>query len=317
MIKNIGSVVADISDDFELNNGDIKKEYIQININKFRELAGKTKFHLGNFGTGYPFYAIDKDFKNTLPIIEEQIRYNHELRLADKNNKGNIWPCDKCLQINGSDMPDLKQICNPCPRVKNSIKPRRVINRLPDLDMWFVCEDGKLIESCNNLEKMFYKYGFMTSDVDPVLTIKNMKKIVNSLKNDKIPNLLLPIDAHVVEYSYLISCINELYGNINNSLSAGVIPYVPIHPLSLRKTWQKDDEAYNFVHDFLSSFTENNFEDNLQNAVNESRKKLISTYTTDELYDILLQTGTKSTRRRQKSYVLRKRFDERMKLWGK
>ena len=30
-------------------------------------------------------------------------------------------------------MPDLKRICKPCPQVKDSIKPRKVINRLPDV----------------------------------------------------------------------------------------------------------------------------------------------------------------------------------------
>ena len=315
MMMNIGSVVADISDEFEQNQEEIKKEYIKININKFREIAGKMKFYRGNFGTGYPFYAIDKEFKETLPVIEEQIRYNHELRLVDKSRKIDAWPCEICLKLHGDKMPDLKQICKPCPAVIDGIKPRKVINRLPDLDMWLVCADGKLEESSKELEEMFQQTGFKTSDVDPVKTIKDMKKIVRALNNGDMPDLLLPIDAHIVEYSYLAECIDDVADAIKTGLMYGMVPYVPIHPLSLRKTWQKDDEAYNFVHDFLSSFTEADFENRLKLSLDIARKKLVSKYTDEELYDILLMTGTESTLRRQKSPVLQKRFKERVKSW--
>ncbi len=37
------------------------------------------------------------------------------------------------------------------------------------------------------------------------------------------------------------------------------IPYLPIMPKSLRKHWQYDDEAYNFIYDYLSAFTPFNF----------------------------------------------------------
>ena len=55
-------------------------------------------------------------------------------------------------------MPDLKRICKPCPQVKNSIKPRKVINRLPDVDMWMICADGKLEEAKATLVKLFNNY---------------------------------------------------------------------------------------------------------------------------------------------------------------
>ena len=41
-------------------------------------------------------------------------------------------------------MPDLKIVCKPCPNMIDSLKPRKIINRLPDLDMWLVCEDGSI-----------------------------------------------------------------------------------------------------------------------------------------------------------------------------
>lgn len=34
----------------------------------------------GAFGTGYPFYAIGSNMQYSYPIIEEQIRYNDELK---------------------------------------------------------------------------------------------------------------------------------------------------------------------------------------------------------------------------------------------
>lgn len=75
--------------------------------------------------------------------------------------------------------------------------------------------------------------------------------------------------------------------------------------------------AYNFVHDFLSSFTEDNvgFDKKLLDTIKSVRKNLKSTYTTDELYDILLKTGCESTVRRQQDPVLQKSFKERVQSW--
>lgn len=317
MIECVGAKVADISNIFEQKQGKIKKDYLKKNIATFRSLAGKIEFSKGSFGTGYPFYAIDRSFKCNLPVIHEQIRYNEELRNVSNNSKSNTWPCELCLRQNFDKMPDLKQICKPCPRVDNELKPRKVINRLPDLDMWIVCDNNRRYDTAELLSKAFEEVNFKTSDVNPVETIKDMEKIALSLREDKMPSLLLPIDAHIVEYDELRDCITEIPKVIADGFIHHEIPYIPIHPLSLRKTWQKDDMAYNFVHDFLSSFTEMDFEEELQNVLNAERKAIASTYSTEELYQMLLDTGTPSTLRRQEDKTLLKRFGERVALWRK
>ncbi len=75
--------------------------------------------------------------------------------------------------------------------------------------------------------------------------------------------------------------------------------------------------AYNFVYDFLLSFTEDNIgcDKKLLNTIKSVRKNLKSTYTIDELYDILLKTGSPVTLRRQQDPVLQKSFKERVQSW--
>lgn len=317
MLEHIGEYTATVSDKFEKANSPIKNKYLKVNIKKFREIVGKIKFNRGSFGTGYPFYAVNPRLSKQLPIIAEQLRYNDELRKVEEEVGSRLWTCETCLRRNGESMPDLKQICRPCPKIDDRLKPRKIINRLPDLDMWLVCEDGKLQDSAELLEELLAKNGFKTSDINPVQTIYDMGEIVEALENGTLPRQLLPIDAHIVEYSELMKKINKIPDEIASGFMYDHIPYIPIHPLSLRKKWQKDDEAYNFVHDFLSSLTENNFDGDMQAALIAARRALASTYSADELYEILLTTGTESTVRRHQTKELRKNFDERINAWKK
>lgn len=74
-------------------------------------------------------------------------------------------------------MPDLKTICKPCPNVPDLLKPRKLINRLPDLDMWVVCEDGKVEETQKELIILLDNYNMRTSDVNPILTIDDISRM--------------------------------------------------------------------------------------------------------------------------------------------
>lgn len=317
MIKNIGETVADISNKYEQKTDQIKKDYLRKNIETFRELSKKLKTYQGTFGTGYPFYAIDPNFKGELPLIDEQIRYNEELRQLDNARCIDTWACEDCLRRNCDKMPDLKQICKPCTKMADGVKPRKVINRLPDIDMWFVSENGKVEESKVELAKSLKEVGFRTSDINPVGTIYDMGKIVEAFDKNRIPKLLLPVDAHIVTCQELIDCLQEVPNNISKFFTHNEKPYVPIHPFSLRKTWQKDDVAYDFVHDFLSSLTEDDFNGELKDKLKAIRKLVASAYSIDELYEVLLITGNDATRRRHKNKSLRKCFDERVKSWKK
>ena len=78
-MQTISERVARVSTDFERNNSDLKRRYFIWNIEAFNTIVSKVKGFRGSFGTGYPFYALDSRLEGTLPIIQEQIRYNRKL----------------------------------------------------------------------------------------------------------------------------------------------------------------------------------------------------------------------------------------------
>lgn len=212
-------------------------------------------------------------------------------------------------------MPDLKQVCKPCPNMDDNLKPRKVINRLPDIDMWMICKDGGIEEAQYKLSEYLKKYNLQTSDVNPLQTIKDMEEISTSLQNGIMPKHFLPIDAHIIEYSKIRSLIEQVPSTLAQAKKENQIPYLPIHPKSYRKTWQYDDEAYNFIYDFLSAFTEFNFVDSLDKVLKDTRDHVVRTYSPVELYEFLVQSATSSNRRRFKTPELQHIFLSKMKSW--
>ncbi len=316
-IALICSKVASISTNFERCNSEVKKEYLAKNITIYNELISKIKESCGSFGTGYPFYALTKDMKGNLPIIEEQIRYNNQLVKEGIISKSSVWPCYQCLQTNGEMMSNLKNVCKSCHKIENSLKPRKVINRLPDMDLWMICEESDIPKAIETLTSLFYEYHLYSSDINPIQTLKDLEKIVKEIEQQKIPEKMLPIDAHIIGYSTLFSLIKQVPVVLEQSAKGNYTPYLPIHPLSFRKTWQYDDEAYDFIHDFLSSFTEFDLEQDLQKTLDDVRWIVANHYTLDELYHYLIETGPKSVKERHKTIALRKRFEERIESWKK
>ena len=308
---NIGKYVADISDDYELCNNELKKEYMRFNIEIINAVMRSIKGYAGSFGTGYPFYVLKENFEGELPIIEEQIRYNNELReCSDKSNRS-CWYCYDCLHNIGSIMPDLKQWCKPCPYMDDGLKPRKIINRLPDMDMWMIVEDDKYEEAKTKLLDRFNKLGLYTSDVDPIRSIKELDEVVSDLKNGNMPRKYLPLDVHIVKKSELILAMDRTYKaflyNIQN-------PYVPMLPLSLRKTWQHDDTAYNFAFDFLFSLTPFNWDEDIMKELTLIRRE-ISNKSDVELESILLNISGDSVKRRFETEELKLVFKERTNSW--
>lgn len=150
-IQELTGKVEKASTDFEISNTDLKRKYILWNIEVFNILAKHVSVSKGTFGTGYPFYVLDNNLQGTLPIIPEQIRYNMQLVKDGKPFQKSIWLCKSCLEEKYSSMPDLKKICKPCPNVPKELKPRKIINRLPDIDMWLVCDDGSIEQAQTEL----------------------------------------------------------------------------------------------------------------------------------------------------------------------
>lgn len=317
-MKNICLEVVESSNKFEENNfknKDLKKMYIKKNIDIINSVMEHTIGYRGSFGTGYPFYAIDSDFKEDLPVIKEQIRYNEELRTTILNAKLKKWPCESCLPVNGPYMEDLKQICIPCPRLEKELKPRKVINRLPDIDMWMVCEDTKVEEAKKELKETFDQLGMHTSDVNPIQTFKEFKEIITDLEDGKMPIKMLPLDVHVVKYSELSNLLDQVPFTILNSSNLGEVPYLPILPDSLRKKWQKDDEAYNFTLDFLYSMTDFNFEKILKQRLDYTRNLVARQLTEEKSMEMLDLVSPDSVKRRFENKTLKKSYKRRINSW--
>lgn len=304
------------SNKFENTNNELKKEYLKLNIETIKTIMKLVPGYCGCFGTGYPFYALDADFDESLPIIDEQIRYNNEL-LADLENNGSQWACENCLSENISQMPDLKKICKPCPRVADSLKPRKVINRLPDIDMWFICVDDKVEEAKLALKYMFRILNLQTSDVDPLNTIDEVEQIATDLQNGILPKKFLPLDVHIIEFSKLNELINSVPSTIILAHKQGVAPYLPIHPISLRKDWQYDDTAYNFVLDFLFSLTPFEWNSLLNSKLNYARTIIGKSLTRDELLQVLQLVSPDSVKRRFENPQLKRLYERRVASWNK
>lgn len=311
------SKVAEISSDYEKVNTDLKRTYISKQIMLYNEIAKQVEGNCGTFGTGYPFYILNSNLEGQLPVIDEQIRYNNELLSAVIHSDFTTWNCYDCLQKNYKDMPDLKKICRPCPNMDNELKPRKIINRLPDIDIWMVCEDKNIVNAKDSLINLFNEYNLQPSDIDPIRTIHDLEEIKNDLYEGNMPTKYLPIDAHIINYNTLYSLIKQVPSVLEQSKENNCIPYLPIHPLSYRKVWQYDDTAYNFIHDYLSSLTEFNLDNDLMKVLCKTRNLIANSYSIEELYNYLIASGPESVKRRHKTLELKNRFNERIDSWKK
>lgn len=315
-IEDITKEVESASTNFEKTNTELKRKYLIWNINAFNILASQVSVHKGSFGTGYPFYALNGNLEGTIPIIDEQIRYNRQLVRDGEHFQKTIWLCKSCLEDKYSQMPDLKKICRPCPNMIDKLKPRKIINRLPDLDMWLVCEDGSVNIAQEELSRLLRLYDMHTSDVNPLGSIDDIVQISKMLKSGVLPKIFLPIDTHIIEYSKLKELIETVPKVLKEAKEKKIRPYLPIQPKSYRKQWQYDDEAYNFIYDYLSAFSEFNFPRELQQTLDDSRLDVASEYGEDELFEILMQSANESNFRRFQSTELEGYFTKRVKGWN-
>ena len=291
-------LAAQASTDFERTNTELKRQYIVSNIIMYNYIGTLIKESHGTFGTGYPFYILDRNLQGALPVIDEQIRYNDELVKFARESKFKEWRCARCISEERFDMPDLKTICKICPNMDDGLKPRKVINRLPDLDMWMVYDKPEFEAASQNLQKALEQHGFRTSDVDPVSTIEEIVAMAETLKSGEMPSTKLPIDTHLIDKATLYTLISAVPDKLDHCHSRGLTPFLSINPVSLRKKWQYDDNGYNFIHDFFSSFTEFNFDQDLQEILDETRKYVAKKYSLDTLYSFMYESGPDSAKRR-------------------
>lgn len=313
--NNICIKAVKASSNIERNNSDLKRIYLIKHIVLFNYISRMINGNFGTFGTGYPFYALKDDLTGKLPVIQEQLRYNDELLLEFSKSNSDCWTCIECLTSNIDNMPDLKKICKPCQKTIETLKPRKVINRLLDIDMWIVCEKDSIEKAQKDLIQFFSDYNLTSSDINPLQTINSFSKISIDLSEGIMPSDNLPIDAHIIDEEALYTLIEQTPYTIRKALEKYEIPYLPILPLSYRKIWQYDDKPYNFIHDYLSSLTEFNFDKKLKKILDETRSEIINNYSSDELYELLLQTGGETVLKRHRTKELKNRFEERVNKW--
>lgn len=314
-IKDITELTEGASTSFEKANTELKRKYLIWNIEAFNMIVSTVSVNRGPFGTGYPFYALDDKLQGEIPIITEQIRYNRQLVKDGEPVQKSIWACKACIEKNYELMPDLKTICKPCPNMLDTLKPRKIINRLPDLDMWLVCKEGTVKQAQEELTDLLDKYNMRTSDIDPLKSLDDVVKIATSLKDGKFPRIFLPIDTHIVDVSTLKALIEQVPNELKKAKEEERKPYLPIQPISLRKKWQYEDEAYNFILDFLLSFTDFNFVGSLEKSLKESRAKILEQNTPEELLECLQKIASPATFRRIQEPKIEETFLKKVANW--
>lgn len=311
---NICEKAALASIKFEMTNTELKRRYLINNIEKVHSIMEITPGYSGTYGTGYPFYALNSELLGELPIIMEQIRYGNEL-LENCLGMNTEWCCANCLERNSHLMPDLKRICKPCKRIDNDLKPRKVINRLPDIDMWMICNDDNIDKAMTEIVLELDKNKMYTSDIDPVGTINSVYHIASILSDKMMPSYSLPIDIHIIEYSKIYELLCQIEGEIWYSVNTGHMPYLPILPHSLRKTWQYDDEAYNFVLDYMFSMTPFNMDNLIYEKLVDTRYNIANSYSLCQLYDIFYMVSGEAVKRRFDTKELKRIYERRINSW--
>ncbi len=335
-ISDIVGMAVSASNNFEglgeTEGAAYKRRYIQNIYNLYRQVGRSSNHALGMFTTGYPGYNL------ALSEIGEQYRYNHELlkQIKELGIESMTWKCGGCLMDNYHKMPNLKQICYPCQSISDAVKPRKIINRLPDLDVWFVYDDAQkffqfeaetnAIFLSHEIERELAKRNLYTSDVDPIRTINDMYEISESLKKFTIPKTNLPVDVHLVGINYLKNLIQSVPEYMVYRLS-GEPGELKINPYSLRKTWEFDEAGYNYIFDFLLSFTvvplkkekgEYDYvseENELISLVNETRKLIVNHFDVDEIYSVLQSVSGLPAKRRLETQNVQDEFLAKLLNW--
>lgn len=306
--------VAYMSELFEKTNTELKRRYFLNCIMEIIKIGKQSQGFKGGFGTGYPFYLLDDNFRGTLPIVREQLRYNHELVKIFDLQRLEEWPCESCLASFGKDMPDLKTECKPCGKIIDELKPRKVINRLQDLDIFFIFEEEKIEDAEKQIQETLEERGIQTSDVDPLRTFSEADEIISDIYTGKMPKIILPPDIHITTDRKIIELIAKTPEVIIKSIERNIKPELLFTPISLRKTWQYDKKPINFILDYLLSLTPLAMENNeIEKLIDTTRKEIATKYSDLELLGILDFIAPKVVK--SKMDVIEKPFQKRMGVW--
>jgi hypothetical protein len=135
--------------------------------------------------------------------------------------------------------------------------------------------------------------------------------VLDTLVLGEIPSSRLPLDLHVVEKDMLLQSFAEVVPQLLQSETPG---YIPIAPRSLHVNWEKTPVPYNFLKDFLFSFTPSSWKDEeLRIALAETRrnaKPLIKEDIVDRVIAITPKEG-----RMLNTQGIRQNLEDRVADW--
>jgi hypothetical protein len=296
----------DLARQFNADQSLIKGDYLRAQFDSFAEAASWMPGYQGVFGTGYPFYAERED--GTVVAIDEIDRFVGTIRdkaASDEMRGVGAWVCGAC-QV-ATEHRDLKERCRPC--VDTTLKPRDVFKALPDLDFWVIVdENNPYIEGL--LQTYMQRAGFQQSDADIYYSIKDTKSVLEGLQQGEQPEKRLPIDLHVITVSQLKQALT----GVQDAVKTGDM-YVPIAPRSLHVVWETVDEPYDFMKDFIFSFTPKDIaHEELGEMITETRK-LVLQHIGPKLAEEVVKSAHPKERRQLGTPELGKLLLDRIESW--
>lgn len=243
-----------------------KKAYFDKQRKDFVEAITGIDGVVGSFGTGYPFYATEKDIIHPIEELNRYIGSYRPLVASNEERTQGPWPCACCTEVN--NLPDLKSVCKPCDRV--DIKPRDIFKVLPDIDYWVIVDETthKPEAVADKLVQPLENHGFYNSDRNHPAVIGNTVEAVEGVLAGEVPEARLPLDLHVVTLAEFVAAVCKVPQSVTGDREA------PITPLSWHRQWEAS-ETYDMSKDFLFSLTLfENCPDSLQQIVGSVRQSV-------------------------------------------
>ena len=261
--------ILDVAVRFTADESLTKGKYFDYQFDQFHGSVEDVPGVIGVFGTGYPFYARQED--GSVADIPEMRRYQKSFQAAinrDRLRSYGGWLCGACELA--CDLPDLKKYCKPCDSV--DFKPRDIFKALPDLDYWVVVDDApetKLRRQEKEIQECARAAAFESSDSNIIQTLETTRYAMETVLRGFQPGAMLPVDMHIITKVELLECLKATPDAIRKGRA------VSIAPRSLHKVWEDTNEPYDFIKDFLFSFTPHTWNDNeLLEALSSARREV-------------------------------------------
>lgn len=271
---------------FYKDQSPLRVQYLDQQFFDFQNIVDNLPGSQGSFGTGYPFYARRED--STVVPIDEVDRYIGEYELAAQDARRRLigsWACTSCQ--GEKELPDLKVYCKPCGVVP--LKPRDMFKALPDLDFWAITDDITP-EYLSTLQSNLHHAGFFQSDLNIGRSLQDTQRAMSLIGQGVMPQERLPIDVHVVSSFELLEALSgvrdivQSYDKVDPKEAS-----VPISPTSLHVVWTSQDTPYNFLGDYLFSFTPSEISEEVSEAIEQTNSLIHRMLSVQDVYDIVSQ----------------------------